>query len=176
MVKKLSFAGGCLWCYQQHKCTAQYASEVGRRKMQGMCPSLSSNYMYLEPMQAKPDTSFSFGTCVYVCQCYNCEMPSWVSCWNQFICIHHLKLTLDFWTVIVVGHPSSSFRLWQPPFSCILCCAIFCRWFSWRPFAMIDQWLILIFGWRSSRVLTMLICKFPLDLPLLNGVINADLL
>jgi hypothetical protein len=53
--------------------------------------------------------------CVYVCQCYNCEMPSWVSCWNQFICIHHSKLTLDFWTVIVVGHPSSSFRLWQPP-------------------------------------------------------------
>jgi hypothetical protein len=55
-----------------------------------------------------------FGTCVYVCQGYNCEMPSWVSCWNQFICIHHSKLTLDFWTVIVVGHPSSSFRLWQP--------------------------------------------------------------
>lgn len=78
MVKKLSFAGRCLWCYQQHKCTPQYASEVGRRKMQGMCSSLSLNYMYLEPMQAKPDTSFSslwyMCICVSVLQLWNAIM------------------------------------------------------------------------------------------------------
>jgi hypothetical protein len=124
MVKKLSFAGGCLWCYQQHKCTPQYASEVGRRKMQGMCSSLSLNYMYLEPMQAKPDTSFSLlWYIVYVCQSYNCEMPSWVSCWNQFICIHHLKLTLDFWTVIVAGSSIIILQIMTtPPFPASLLC------------------------------------------------------